>query len=937
MPGVVPVGRALDRLVEGTIVLIIVLTPLAIGSVAWWAFGPAEAAVFCLIVVWMAKLLWLRRRGQKCRAGYGLRTLALPALALVGFVLLQWLPLPAAILRLAAPSTYELYSKSLPGWPDKLEYDDPSFADTADSVNAAVHPLKAAKAERSSFEPLSLAPSLGHVSALKLTTYISLFFLIAFYPLSDDTGVVEERFSRTILLAVLGSGALVATIGVLQTALWNGKILWFYVPHDWSGPLTSFVPRASGPFVNPDHFADYLAMILPLTVSAALFGVPLRRPGSFGGFQILCGASAVIAISAIVLSLSRAAWAGVLVGLAFFAGSLWFGRHKTEAAIDTPHVFGGSRRSARAPVSAAPPLLRTAAIVAVFSSLLVGVLLLIGARGRTQADARVEQTLAGGIDMLGRWGIWKDGVKMVRDFPLFGVGLGSWPEIFPRYQSPPWSPYLFVREAHNDYLEVVSELGVIGAAFAVFLFCRLARKLAEGARAMPLQQLVVFAAIAAGVVTVAFHEIFDFSLQMPANALLFVVLLGLAFRMARGAVGEWQLVPASSRSSAILEPVVAAAALLLALTCLGPQTLRYPRDIAVPNTMRRAEGLVLSHPASAAPHLSLARFLGTEPTPALLRELTAAVWLYPTDPFARDHYAGELALAGRTQEALEQIKSSIVAAPRLADHSYLVPQLITRLSPSEQEAIEQGFKLAIDRRYPDSVEGLAQFYSELDRHSDEASVYALAAKAVGPSAGGLYLYYLIAAGEAFVRAGDTNDAEHAFHQASREAPSYLRPYQDLLALVYGPAKDVKSSALAVHDAIENGADPVVLYLALARVARASGDSRQAEAALTKVVEYEPSVDNLLELGSFYLDEGSFDKAALVIRRATETDPGSASAVFHLAMAEEGAYQYSAAERDYAQAMALAPDDASIRARRDELGKKIRGGRSAESAGNAEVN
>src|SRR6266516_2980729 len=62
---------------------------------------------------------------------------------------------------------------------------------------------------------------------------------------------------------------------------------------------------------------------------------------------------------------------------------------------------------------------------------------------------------------VGSSGGLKDSLGMLREFALFGVGLGSWPELFPRYQTPPWSS-LFYREAHNDYIELLAETGLVG-------------------------------------------------------------------------------------------------------------------------------------------------------------------------------------------------------------------------------------------------------------------------------------------------------------------------------------------------------------------------------------------------------------------------------------------------------------------------------------------
>ena len=63
---------------------------------------------------------------------------------------------------------------------------------------------------------------------------------------------------------------------------------------------------------------------------------------------------------------------------------------------------------------------------------------------------------------------------MIRDFPIFGVGLGAWPEIFSRYQLPPWF-LLFSDEAHNDYLQLWAESGAIGLLAGAWIALRAGR------------------------------------------------------------------------------------------------------------------------------------------------------------------------------------------------------------------------------------------------------------------------------------------------------------------------------------------------------------------------------------------------------------------------------------------------------------------------------
>ena len=109
---------------------------------------------------------------------------------------------------------------------------------------------------------LSLSPDLTASAALRFAAYAGLFFAVVAYPFANENEG-ERRLYTLVVWTALATGLLVASVGLVERAYWNGKILWVFVPWDWKVPLRGALPRASGPFVDPDHFANYLAMIFP--------------------------------------------------------------------------------------------------------------------------------------------------------------------------------------------------------------------------------------------------------------------------------------------------------------------------------------------------------------------------------------------------------------------------------------------------------------------------------------------------------------------------------------------------------------------------------------------------------------------------------------------------------------------------------------------------
>jgi len=141
---------------------------------------------------------------------------------------------------------------------------------------------------------------------------------------------------------------------------------------------------------------------------------------------------------------------------------------------------------------------------------------------------------AGGEGLLQRWQefnenlppfesrflVWQDTLRMIRDFPLFGVGLGNFEWRFPFYQSETLS--LDWNHAHNDYLELAAELGLPVFVLLVFAFAALS---ADCFRKWWKQKDLVFAWGWGGslaLTSLAIHSFFDFNLAIPANRLLFI-------------------------------------------------------------------------------------------------------------------------------------------------------------------------------------------------------------------------------------------------------------------------------------------------------------------------------------------------------------------------------------------------------------------------------
>ncbi len=932
-----------DRAVIGGLVFLVLATPLCFGTAHPWAYHAAEAVIFTTLA---AALLRIRAAQPEVRGVRAILGVAAPAAMLIVLVGFQLLPLPPALVRVLSPGAYDLYRNTLVGWPSRIDI-PPPMARPAEALTSAERPVlmptesevrggapvpftahHAAPHLRSfpvvgrlprsagwyggRWRSLSLSPPLGIASALKLVAAFGLFAIVALYPVAREaSNSDEDPMTRLLVSVILISGFAVAAIGIVQQVTWNGKVLWFFIPLDW-GQVGLSGSRMIGSFINPDHFAAYLAMTVPLFMSRAWTALAGDDGNDREGTAaILCSAALVVLVCAILLSESRAIWGATMVSCALFL--------MLASRIGMPAVFRQRPGSARAWAAG----LGVGAVA--LAALAVA---LIGSAGRGLVDTRVGQSVAGGMDFWHRVHIWRDTLRMVRDYPLFGVGLGAWPEIFPHYRTAAW-PAEFLRNAHNDYVEFAAELGILGLAAMVAIGWKSAQLIRSRWRHLTSRAQLTMAGLISGMAVEGFHELFDFSLTVPAIGFLFAIYGGLLVRIAVATATETGTASRDRRGIRAAAPFAAALALALVIESQVQASVIYPY-YPRPKTFADARTMVLLHPANSGLHLALASWYGS--SPAGIEQVAQAVWVDKRNPFARDLFARYLAENGRIGESLDQIAVSVMWAPSLGDHLYLNPRIIPYLAPPERTAIEQGLGEAIARGYSEAVGSLAGFYTGTGRPLDAARVYEHGAVSARDT--GSRVQYLMLAGQAYVQVGQLDRARRDFEQARAADPEDPWPYSALMSQVFVAHKDVAGATVLLKEGLDAGVDAAPLFASFAQVAEAAGQPKEARAALTRMIEYDPSFDNFLRLGSFYAAARDYTRASEAYRRATDIDPTNARAWLELAGAEEGAYEYEQANRDYRRAAALGPNDVEVRARFAAFRQKLAAGHPDTAAGSA---
>ena len=145
------------------------------------------------------------------------------------------------------------------------------------------------------------------------------------------------------------------------------------------------------------------------------------------------------------------------------------------------------------------------------------------------AGAELTARIANRMDAMElRKNIWTDSATIIRDFPLTGTGLNTFGTAMIRYQTSQSDQHF--QEAHNDYLQVLVEGGALIALPALAALLLLIRAVRQrfAAKDDDPQTHWVRVGASVGLATIATQAAVEFSLQMPGNAALFVVLLAIA-------------------------------------------------------------------------------------------------------------------------------------------------------------------------------------------------------------------------------------------------------------------------------------------------------------------------------------------------------------------------------------------------------------------------
>ena len=166
-------------------------------------------------------------------------------------------------------------------------------------------------------------------------------------------------------------------------------------------------------------------------------------------------------------------------------------------------------------------------MLGVFLALVIVFLVWIGGNELTQRMASIHTEAREEINGGTRLTIDRDCLQMLIKRPFLGWGVGAFPIAYPGFRS--FYTNFFVNQAHNDYLQLLVETGVVGFSIAIWFLVLVFRRAAGKIRNWTESAggaLTVAALL--GCIGILVHSLLDFNLQIPANAALFYVLCAIA-------------------------------------------------------------------------------------------------------------------------------------------------------------------------------------------------------------------------------------------------------------------------------------------------------------------------------------------------------------------------------------------------------------------------
>jgi O-Antigen ligase len=448
------------------LVAFLVWVPMPFGSAS---DASQPALILPPLLICAAALLRLRQPLTMARAG---RIWTAGGVLFVGVIALQLLPLPPALLAFVSPESAAIWGR-------------------------ATHVVALAGVDGGRWHPITIDPQ---------HTALHLYRTLACFATFLSAVILTRGTARRLTLAAVLSCVAIfeALYAAHQAALGRYAI--------WGWKNTLIFGRATGTFVNPNHFGHYAAIILPMAlfISAYAWHTSAAAGATFGRrlvmlierrfFPFAFGILAALGcITALLLSESRGALLALVGGFAI-VGALASDR-KRAALRGTLIALGIS----------------AAIVVTLLALRRPGTVTRFETSDTSQIEARRASMVAG--------------IRIWRMFPLFGSGAGTYPDVV--LSTPGNFGDTVPNHAHNDYVEILATTGALGFAVSfgtlVWGLAALTRNtFGSGAEPMSWRRRAFKTAALTSITIAMIHALVDFNFFIPANPVTLAAIAGAA-------------------------------------------------------------------------------------------------------------------------------------------------------------------------------------------------------------------------------------------------------------------------------------------------------------------------------------------------------------------------------------------------------------------------
>ncbi len=338
------------------------------------------------------------------------------------------------------------------------------------------------------YRTLSLIPYRTEHAFFAMLPPLAVFLTVAALP---------EQQKLFIIYFVLGIATAEASLAMIQFST-NNEFFYFGIPILKRG-------IALGTYPNPDHFVLLMEIAIPLTLALVAYELQHGKKRNDDGSKrmillITYGIMIALFISGAFFSGSRAG-----IPLALLGGFLAF------------NVFIRKKDSKHLVLSLAIAI--------------IGVVILLSFFNLTPI---INRFISNNPFVDGRWVIFSNSWEGIKTFFPFGSGPGTFPDIYRIFQ--PIDQPKFINHAHNDYLELLFEIGLLGVIF-INIFFYMYIKIWKKVKRIRVRE-IHYIRIATGIsiFVMLLHSILEFNFHDVSNILYFAVLAGIFFNRIRGEV-----------------------------------------------------------------------------------------------------------------------------------------------------------------------------------------------------------------------------------------------------------------------------------------------------------------------------------------------------------------------------------------------------------------